>query len=56
LSNTRSRLKELYGGRASLQLTPGKAGGFLAEIQVPWRSAVSAATQPLELASCNSAL
>ena len=50
LSNTRSRLKELYGGRASLQLKPGKAGGFSAEIQLPWRAAVSVATQPLELA------
>ena len=39
LSNTRSRLKELYGGRASLELTPGKAGGFSAEIQLPWRTA-----------------
>ena len=51
LSNTRSRLKELYGGRASLELTPGRAGGFSAEIQLPWRSALSAATQPMELAS-----
>jgi two-component system LytT family sensor kinase len=39
LSNTRSRLKELYGGRASLELKPGNAGGFSVEIQIPWRVA-----------------
>jgi len=48
-SNTRSRLKELYGGQASLELTPGKAGGFSAEVQIPWRAAVSAVAQPMEL-------
>ncbi len=52
LSNTRSRLKELYGGRASLELGPGKTGGFAAQIQIPWRTALSGrATQPLESAS-----
>ena len=49
LSNTRSRLKELYGGRASLELQPGKAGGFSAEIRMPWRAALSASEQPVEL-------
>jgi two-component system LytT family sensor kinase len=49
LSNTRSRLKELYGGRASLDLKPGKAGGFSAEIRMPWRVSLSAAARPMEL-------
>jgi signal transduction histidine kinase len=39
LSNTRSRLKELYGGRASLTLRPGLTEGLAAEIRVPWRTA-----------------
>jgi two-component sensor histidine kinase len=51
LSNTRSRLKELYGGRASLELKPGKAGGFAAEIQIPWRAALSVASSPVAHAS-----
>jgi len=49
LSNTRSRLTELYGGRASLALTPGKAGGFAAEVQLPWRMAPSDAARLVEL-------
>ena len=49
LTNTRSRLKELYGGRASFEFKPGKAGGFSAEIRMPWRAALSAAAQPVEL-------
>jgi two-component sensor histidine kinase len=51
LSNTRSRLKELYGGRASLELKPGKARGFSAEICMPWRMALSPAPRPVELPS-----
>ena len=51
LSNTRSRLKELYGNRATLELKPGKAGGFSAEIQLPWRTALSVAPSPVALAS-----
>ena len=38
LSNTRSRLRELYGDRASLELRPGNAGGLVAEIQIPWQT------------------
>ena len=49
LGNTRSRLKELYGGRALLELKPGKTGGFSAEIQIPWRMALTAVAQPMEL-------
>jgi signal transduction histidine kinase len=52
LSNTRARLKELYGGRASFDLRPGKAGGLSAEIRIPWRTALSSrAPQPLGRAS-----
>jgi two-component sensor histidine kinase len=51
LSNTRSRLKELYGGQASLNLKPGKAGGFSAEIHLPWRMALSTAARLVELHS-----
>lgn len=51
LSNTRSRLKELYGERASLTLRPGKTGGLAAEIRIPWRTALGdPAARPAELA------
>jgi len=49
LSNTRSRLKELYGGRASLELRAGNTGGFSAEIKIPWRGALATLSQPMEL-------
>jgi two-component sensor histidine kinase len=39
LTNTRSRLKELHGGGASLTFGPGKTGGLAAEIRIPWRTA-----------------
>jgi two-component sensor histidine kinase len=49
LSNTRSRLKELYGGRASLELRPGKTGGLSVQIQIPWRTASTRqGSQPLK--------
>jgi sensor histidine kinase YesM len=51
LSNTRSRLKELYGGRASLQLQPGKTRGFSAEIHLPWHIASNATARPMELSA-----
>ena len=51
LRNTRSRLKELYGNRATLELKPGKAGGFSAEIQLPWRTALSVVSSPVTLPS-----
>lgn len=38
LSNTRSRLKELYGDSGSLQLRPGDSDGFVAEVNIPWRT------------------
>jgi sensor histidine kinase YesM len=50
LSNTRARLKELYGAAASLELRPGTTGGLSAEIRLPWRTALgSLAPQPAEL-------
>jgi sensor histidine kinase YesM len=51
LTNTRSRLKELYGGRGSLELKSGKAGGFSAEIHLPWRTPSSDAGPRTELGS-----
>lgn len=44
LSNTRARLKELYGTVGVLHLQPGSTGGFSAEVEIPWRSALSPAT------------
>ncbi len=41
LSNTRSRLKELYGSRGVLKLEPPQRGGFLVEIQLPWRAEIT---------------
>jgi LytS/YehU family sensor histidine kinase len=40
LTNTRTRLKELHGGSASLTFGPGKTGGLAAEIRIPWRTAL----------------
>ncbi len=52
LSNTRSRLKELYGSEASLALCPGESSGLCVELRIPWRIGVSdRLTHPLELAS-----
>jgi sensor histidine kinase YesM len=52
LSNTRSRLQELYGQGGSLELVPGKTGGLSAEIWVPWRTAVTSVSEsPLHMAS-----
>lgn len=52
LSNTRSRLKELYGSRASLELQAGRPRGFTAQIQIPWRTTFSPQeSQELELTS-----
>jgi len=49
LSNTRARLREIYGGRASLELAPGKTAGLAAELRIPWRTTLSGpAPQPLD--------
>jgi two-component sensor histidine kinase len=41
LGNTRSRLKELYGERASLEVRPAKTGGLAAQIRIPWHTALN---------------
>ncbi len=49
LSNTRARLREIYGERAALELRPGKTGGFAAEVRIPWQTAfIGQETRPLE--------
>ena len=37
LTNTRSRLARLYGGRGSLCLKPRAEGGMIAEVRIPWQ-------------------
>jgi two-component system, LytTR family, sensor kinase len=37
LSNTRSRLKELYGDRGSVEFHSPAEGGFIVDIRIPWR-------------------
>lgn len=39
LANTRARLKELYGERATLELRHPENGGTAVEIQIPWHEA-----------------
>jgi two-component sensor histidine kinase len=46
LSNTRSRLQELYGGRASLKLHPVETGGLSVEVRIPWRDALMVSPPP----------
>lgn len=50
LSNTRSRLKELYGEQASLALKPRETGGVSVEITIPWRTALNGAARAMEAA------
>lgn len=38
LSNTRARLRELYGAEQQFTLRNGEAGGFVAEIIMPWKA------------------
>ncbi|OZC03273.1 hypothetical protein BSZ36_09955 [Rubricoccus marinus] len=38
LANTRARLDALYGGAASLTLSPASGGGVVAEVVIPYRS------------------
>ena len=52
LSNTRSRLRELYGEQGRLELIPGQPKGFIAIIQMPRRTALDKAMpRPLEPAA-----
>ena len=39
LANVRARLARLYGAAWRLELSPGDAGGTLALLEIPWRSA-----------------
>ena len=43
LSNTRTRLLELYGGRADLRLARSRRGGLAVSIRLPWRSSAAEA-------------
>lgn len=36
LSNTRARLRELYGSQQQLELKPNEGGGLRAEVSLPW--------------------
>ncbi len=38
LSNTRARLKDLYGEEGFLELKPGKDSGFCAAVELPWKT------------------
>ena len=46
LSNTRSRLRELYGPRGILSVQRREGGGFQAEVSLPWRSFKTVETVP----------
>lgn len=45
LSNARARLSELYGGLASLELSPALDGGTIARLRIPWREDVDERTR-----------
>ena len=45
LSNTRSRLQELYAGAASFEVQPGKPTGFSVELRLPWHTDLPPATR-----------
>lgn len=47
LTNTRERLKELYGEAGQLNLTTPPEGGFLVEVRVPWKTG-TVADRPAE--------
>jgi two-component sensor histidine kinase len=52
LSNTRSRLSEMYNGSAILDLQPAEIGGLSARIQIPWRATPSrTSTRKIPLAA-----
>ena len=48
LTNTRARLQEMFGSQATLELQPGKAGGFTTRILVPRQAAQSRSTPRAE--------
>jgi sensor histidine kinase YesM len=45
LDNTRERLRTLYGGRASLEVTPAGGGGTVARLRIPFRELALAAAR-----------
>lgn len=51
LSNIRARLKELFGGAASMHLHPGELGGFAVTIELPRRRAEKSRPREPELQS-----
>ena len=51
LSNTRSRLKELYGDSGVLEVQPGSSEGFLASVTIPWRTNHPGPEAPVALIS-----
>ena len=44
LSNTRQRLRQLYGDKQTLELTPRDSGGLLVSIVIPFRTITNQAT------------
>jgi len=44
LSNTRQRLRQLYGDKQTLELTPRDSGGLLVSIAIPFRTLTTQAT------------
>jgi two-component system, LytTR family, sensor kinase len=47
LANTRDRLTQLYGGRSTLVVGAGDAGGARVSVTIPFRAAPSATVRPL---------
>ncbi|HET6764589.1 MAG TPA: hypothetical protein VFH27_12985, partial [Longimicrobiaceae bacterium] len=47
-ANTRQRLQQLYGERASFALSPAEGGGALATVRLPWHEV------PLDTAASSS--
>jgi sensor histidine kinase YesM len=46
LSNTRARLSELYGKRATFDIAPADGGGTIARVTIPWHEGDSRAAAP----------
>jgi two-component system LytT family sensor kinase len=46
LSNTRHRLRQLYGDAQRLDLADGATGGFEATVVIPWRAASDGVAEP----------
>jgi LytS/YehU family sensor histidine kinase len=46
LSNTRARLSELYGKRATFDIAPADGGGTIARVTIPWHEGAARAAAP----------